>query len=199
MNESKGKKVNSKFFGRQRRIDFVEKITYIVIGVFAVGLVLYLVTKKTDFEDPNVNYAYLANYMQQKGFTCELLNRSGGKCYIIKGDVEYSFYRFDDGLQYIIKSETYSLNIKHLSGSDSIEFRTYSSAYIGYRDLVFQCSYKDGFLSEIDKCVTSSGKELDLPVYLGFVKEAVNDVNNMVEASGYEKKPLIENYEWVKK
>ena len=185
----KDKKVNSRFFGRQRRIDFVEKLAYIIVGIFAVGLVFYLVTQKTDFEEVNVNYAYLATYMQQKGFTCELLNRSGGKCYIVRGDTEYSFYRYDDGLQYIIKSESYSLNIKHLSGADSMEFRTYNNAYIGYRDSVYQCTYKDGFLSELDKCVTSDG----------FIRETINDLNNIVEASGYERKPLIENYEWVKK
>ena len=193
------KKVNSRFFGRQIRIDFVEKLAYIIVGIFAVGLVFYLVTQKTDFEEVNVNYAYLATYMQQKGFTCELLNRSGGKCYIVRGDTEYSFYRYDDGLQYIIKSESYSLNIKHLSGADSMEFRTYNNAYIGYRDSVYQCTYKDGFLSELDKCVTSDGTELDLEVYLGFIRETINDLNNIVEASGYERKPLIENYEWVKK
>ena len=29
----KDKKVNSRFFGRQRRIDFVEKLAYIVVGI----------------------------------------------------------------------------------------------------------------------------------------------------------------------
>ena len=199
MDENKVKKVNSRFFGRQRRIDFIEKLAYVGVAIFALALVVYMVTRKTDFVETNVDYAYLVNYMQKKGYNCEMLNRSGGSCTLRTKDYEYSFFRYDEGFQYTKTLKNYSLTIKHLDGVDTIEFKTFSGAYLGYKDKVYKCTTKKGVFSEIDKCVTDKEEVLDFESYTGFINEALYDLSNMVDASGYDKKVLLDNYEWVKK
>ena len=199
MNEIKDKKVNNMFFGRQRRVNFAYKIVYVIVAILVICLVIYLVTRKNEYVDRNVDYAFLANYMYSKGYTCELLNRSGGKCILRKGTNEYSFYRFDDGLQYVLRTENYSLNIKHLGGTDVIEFKTFDNAYIGYRNLEYTCTTKDGILSELDKCVTKNGVELDYKAYIGFINGTFKELDNIMTASGYDKEALVVSYEWVKK
>ena len=199
MDEKKVKKVNSRFFGRQRRIDFFEKVAYVLVAVLALSLVIYLVTRKTEFVETNVDYANLVNYLQQKGYKCEMLNKSGGGCTLRTKEREYHFYRYDEGFQYSKTMEHFTLTIKHLDGVDSIEFKTFNTAYLDYKDKEYTCSTKKNILSEVDECVTASGEVLDFESYIGFINESIYDLNNLVDASGYNKNILLENYEWVKK
>ncbi len=199
MDEKKIKNVNKMFFGRQRRIDLAEKIAYVLVGVLAIILIVYLVTRHTDFTDKNVNFAYLVNYMTEKGYTCEMLNRSGGKCTLRRENVDYTFYRYDDGLQYVLNTESYSLNVKHLGGVDLIEFKTNGNAFINYRNKEYICTTKNGILSELDKCVTDEGEELDFKAYIGFINETFYELDKIMEAAEYDKDALVNDYEWIKK
>ncbi len=199
MDEKKVKKVNSMFFGRQRRVDFAEKVAYIVVAIFALALVVFLVTRKTDFVDKNVDYAYIVNFFQRKGYSCEMLSRNGGNCTLRNKDVENSFFRYDEGFQFMKRVDNFSLTIKHMDGIDNIEFKTFSSAYLGYRDKTYTCTTKNGVFSEVDKCTTNNGEELDFQSYIGYINEALYELDSMMDESGYDKSILLENYEWVKK
>lgn len=199
MNEEKVKKVNSRFFGRQRRVDFIEKIAYVVVGIFSVALIFYLVSKQSENVDHNVNFAYLTTYMQNKGYSCELLFRSGGKCSLRNERYESFFYRYDNGLQLSIKTENYFAKVDHSDGSDKVEFNTYKDAYIGYRNMEYTCTLKDTVISEVDRCVTKNGVVLDNEAYIGVINDLLHEIELIINSSGYEKDALIYDYEWIKK
>ena len=199
MDEGKVKKVNSRFFGRQRRLNLLEKAIYIVIGIFSIALIFYLVSKQSENVDDNVNFAYLSTYLQDRGYSCELLYRSGGKCSMRREGYESFFYRYDNGLQLSIKTENYFVKVNHSDGKDEIEFNTYRNAYIGYRNMEYTCTVKDTVISEVQKCVTKNGVELDNNAYLGVINDTLHQIDLIIEASGYEKDALVYNYEWIKK
>ena len=45
-----------RFYGRARRIAFVEKIVYFVIGVIAITVVILIISLQRDPVDDNVNF-----------------------------------------------------------------------------------------------------------------------------------------------
>lgn len=190
----------SNLYGRARRIELVERIAYIVVGIIAVVLVVLLVSKTTEKTDDNVNFAYLRNYLEAKGFSCELLHRSGGQCNLRGKNVSYIFIRYDDGFEYIVRTKSYNFHLKHiLSDEDKITFRTTSDAFSGYRNKNYTCSFKDNILNGIDKCVDEDDEVLDLEAYTGTIEQIIYDVNNIIDSSGYDKNRLISNNVWEKK
>lgn len=198
-----GKKVNVSFFGRARRVEIVEKIVYVLVGIFAVCLTIFLVTRTKDvFVDKNVDFAYLKQYLESKGFTCEMLQDSGGSCSFENDYSNYSFVRYNTGFVYILKTDNYRLLVNHVStGTDYITFVTYDTAYYGYKNREYVCTNVDenNILSDISSCETSDGEVLDLGAYLGVVNMAVSDLNDIIDSSGYSKDSLINDYEWIKK
>lgn len=190
----------SNLYGRARRIELVERIAYIVVGIIAVVLVILLVSQKTDDTDDNINFAYLRRYMEARGFSCELIHRSGGQCVLNNRNTIYSFVRYDDGFEYIVRSQAYVLQIKHiLSEEDTITFKTTSDAFSGYRNKNYTCIYKDNILNEIDKCLDEEDNELNLKSYTGLIEQTIYELNNIVDSSGYNKARLVNNYIWEKK
>lgn len=197
-NEKNNFKV-SNLYGRARRIELVEKIVYIIVGIVAIALVIFLVSNQSTSQEGNVNFAFLREYMENRGYSCNRIHVSGGKCVLVSGDSTYTFVRRDNGFEYIVLTNSYVLNIKHyLNEEDSIIFATYSDAFQGYRNKTYTCTYKDSVIGEFDKCVDSVGAVLDLGSYNGVVKKAMNDLNNIIESSGYDKEQLINNYIWKK-
>lgn len=190
----------SNLYGRARRIEFAERIAYIVVGIIAIILVIFLVSKQQANVDRNVNFTYLREYMEAKGFNCEMLQKSGGQCTLNNEVSLYNFIRYENGFEYIVKTKSYALSIKHvLTEEDKITFRTSSEAFSGYKNKKYVCSYKDNVIKELSSCFSEDGEELDVASYVGVIKQAMSDLNNIIDSSGYDKNELMEAYQWRKK
>lgn len=190
----------SVFYGRARRLELYEKIAYIIVGVVSVILVVVIVTSQSDNSERNVNYAYLKQYFYDRGFSCDLVHKSGGKCRKDTPSTSYVFTRYDDGFEYHISTESYSLLISHtLQKEQTITFSTTSEAFAGYKNKEYKCKIKDSVLDEHGDCETKEGEVLNLNSYLGLIEQAQNEINKVIESSGYYKRDLIEDYQWVKK
>lgn len=190
----------SNLYGRARRIEFVEKVAYLVIGIIAVILVIVIVSNQKEKVDDNVNFAYLRRYLENRGFNCEMIHRVGGQCSLVNDTSTYSFIRYDDGFEYIMVTKSYTLDIRHkLSEEERITFKTTSEAFSGYRNKSYTCRYKDKVVGELDKCIDEDEKELDLNSYKGMIEKAIVELNNIIDSSGYDKDELLDNYKWTKK
>ncbi|HAB67367.1 MAG TPA: hypothetical protein DCE23_08370 [Firmicutes bacterium] len=191
----------SNMYGRARRIEFAEKCVYIVVGILAVFLVFYFISHTFNKVDENVNFAYLKKYMEQKGYTCSLLHLPGGKCSSSNGIKGYTFIRYENGFEYIVKTKAYSLTIRLVSKDDnSIKFKTTTDAIAGYKAKEYSCTYKDNIIGGLDKCIEiNENTELDLGAYTGVIEQAMYDLNELIDASGYNKNKLLEDNEWVRK
>ena len=187
-------------YGRARRIEFIERATYIILGIISVIIVFVVVGKKSVNKETNVNFSDLRLYLEARGYTCELLYRPGGTCTSFSSAVNSSFIRYDDGFQFISKSDGYFLEITNLdSKGDYIKLKTTPYALQGYVNNEYNCIFKNSVLDELDYCEDSLGNKLDSETYIGVVEKAMYDVNNMILNSGYSKDKLIKSHEWVKK
>lgn len=190
----------SVFYGRARRLELYEKLAYIIVGIIAVVLVFFLVTSQSSTGEANVNYAYLKQYMYDRGFSCEMIHKSGGRCHKETNGVSYVFTRYDDGFDYLVKTESYVLIINHVLQEDnSITFSTTSAAFPGYKNKEYECKLGTTVLDEFGECKTKEKEKLDLESYRGVIEQAQKDVNNIIESSGYYKQNLMEDYQWIKK
>ncbi len=188
-------------YGRARRIDFIEKATYIVIAIISIVLVFVIVGKESSTSrEYNVRFSVLREYMEARGFGCELVYQNGGACTSRSAAGLTSFIRYDDGFEYIVKSDGFFFNITYtLSKGRSMNLKTTAYALEGYRNMKYTCHYKDSVIGELDYCADDKDNKLDSPAYLGVVEKAMYDLNNILSNSGYKKDRLIEDCVWEKK
>jgi hypothetical protein len=138
--------------------------------------------------------------MEARGFGCEMVYKNGGACTSRSEAGLTSFIRYDDGFEYIVKSDGFLLDLIYSkSKGDTIKLTTTAYALEGYRNMKYTCHYKDSIIGEFDYCVDEKENRLDSPAYIGLVKKAMYDLDNILSNSGYKKDKLIENNEWVKK
>lgn len=190
----------SAFYGRARRIEFVERMAYVTVAVVAVVLVILLVSSQSSNADRNMNFAYLRQYMESRGFECSSVHISGGQCTLSNEYSTHNFVRFEDGFEYIAKTDSYLLNIRHrLSEENSITFKTTSEAFIGYKNQEYTCEFVGNVINQLGECKTDLGEKLDINSYIGVIEQAMKDVNLIIDNSGYYKSELLENYKWIKK
>jgi len=190
----------SNFYGRARRIAFLKKIIYIVVGVFLLFLIIFLVTRRTEKVDDNVNFAYLRTYLESKGFHCEMIHRVGGQCVNSNEKNYYSFIRYEDGFEYIINAQGYLLDIRHKASDDKrITFKTTSDAFSGYKNRNYTCSYEGSVIGQLGTCVDEEENVLDVNSYIGVIEQAISDLNNIIDSSGYKKDSLLNDNLWEKK
>ena len=188
----------TRIYGRAQRIEFFQKVIYFVIAVFAIAIVFIILSNRKESVDDNVNFSYLREYMEANGYSCEMIHQNGGTC-TLKSDASTSmFIRQNNGFEFIITSETYNLDIKHIPDDDKITFNTTAKALAGYKSTDYTCTTKGTILDELDKCVDKDNNELTSNAYISVVEMAIKDLNNFVDSSGYRKDVLLENYEWVK-
>ena len=173
----------TRIYGRAQRIEFFQKVIYFVIAVFAIAIVFIILSNRKESVDDNVNFSHLREYMEANG----------------KSDASTSmFIRQNNGFEFIITSEAYNLDIKHIPDDDKITFNTTAKALAGYKSTDYTCTTKGTILDELDKCVDKDNNELTSNAYISVVEMAIKDLNNFVDSSGYRKDVLLENYEWVK-
>ena len=186
-------------YGRARRIEFVERVTYVVVAIIAVILVFVIVGKNSSYNDRNVNFNLLREYLEDRGFRCEMLYRPGGACSLNSEAGLTTFTRYESGFQYIIKTEGYFLDIRYSTDKgDYMTFKTTAYALAGYRNQDYKCYFKDNILGEFDYCENDEKVKLDSNAYIGVVEKAMYDLSNMVDNSGYQRDKLLEEHQWVK-
>ena len=187
------------FYGRARRLDLAKKVGIVAGIILILVLIIIFVTKKVDFVDHNVNFAYMKQYFYNKGYTCEQIDKDGGKCFLKGDNTYYSFTRYSIGFEYLVRSEGYTLQFRHvLNTFNDITFTTTNNALSGVKNKVFTCYTKDNINGEFDYCETSDKERLDSSTYIGVIKSAIADINSIIDASGYDKKTLIDEYVWEK-
>lgn len=198
--DKKNNKV-SNMYGRARRIAFAKKVIYIVAGILVIIIILLFVFRKKEVVDLNVNFYYLREHMQNKGFSCSTIHTSGGTCVKINDNNKYTFIRYDDGFEYLANTKGYFLTIKHKESlKDSyVTFRTNQYALAGYKQLSYTCSF-DGNVLNIGDCIEDdSGDKLDSEAYLSVINQIVLELNNIIDSSEYDKDVLLQEFKWQKK
>lgn len=199
MDEKKNNKV-SNMYGRARRIAFAKKVIYIVVGLLIITLVLLFVFRKKEVVDLNVNFYYLREYMENKGFRCTNIHRVGGTCVKTNDTNKYTFIRYDDGFEYVANTKGYFLTIKHKASlnDSSVTFRTTTYAFAGYKNLSYTCQF-EGNVLKVTECINDADdSKLDSEAYLGVVKQISLELNNIIDSSGYNKDALLNEYKWEK-
>lgn len=185
-------------YGRARRIQAL-KILFLVVAIIVVifisGTIFYNIFVK---EDDNVDYAYLAKYLKNKGYTCELLKYNGSSCKLDGAGTYNMFTRYDDGFEYTILTDSYYIAIVHVKDLEEFSIKTNEKAFSGYKNKKYYCKFKDSLIGDLDKCTDEDNNSLDMEIYKGAVESAMNDLNNILNSSGYKVEELLKNYKWVK-
>lgn len=188
-----------KLYGRARRLALARIVVAVVLGIILIVFVLISIFGKKEEVIVNKDFSFLTNYFVDRHYSCEVLKESGNKCVLFSDNLKKSFYRHDDGFQFIINSDSYTLSITHrLSESDSIIFKTNSNAFSGYKNQEFICEFDKSVLDSVKKCI-SKEVDLDIPSYLGLIEDAQLEVNNALLSSGYSYEGVMINYVWKEK
>lgn len=186
-------------YGRARRIALMRTIIIISLSIGAVLFVISKIFSKEEVAVIHREYAFLTEYFTDRNYNCEVLTESGNKCVLSSESLKKTFYRYDDGFQFVVKTDSYTLSIIHrLSESDNVSFKTNLNAFAGYKNQDFQCEIDKNVLGKIKNCV-SGDIVLDIPSYLGVIEEAQQELTNALLNSGYSADGVLANYEWKEK
>ncbi len=196
--DKKNNKV-SNMYGRARRIAFLEKVVYWAVGILTLILVLVTIFNDKEVVDTNVNFAFLREHLEGKGYRCERINIVNGRCKKIGENNTYSFIRLNDGFEYINNSKGYILDIKHSKDDSKITFKTTDYAFAGVRNQLYTCKYKDNVINELENCYLENGEELNIESYKSIILQAMYELNIILDNSGYYKDTLLNDFSWEKK
>lgn len=186
-------------YGRARRIRLYVIIALIICVVAIFFIFLNSKNEKNVKNDDNVNFRYLVDYFVNKNYSCEMLQKSGGKCYLNVNDKFYQFTRYDNGFEYVLRTNTYILIIKHTSlNGDTIDFRTNNNAVSGYKSRNYTCTTKNSIIGEFEGCLDSNGEQLELVTYIGVIEQCLENVKDILNVSGYNVDELLNKYVWTK-
>lgn len=193
--------MNINLYGRARRLALYRNIAIIVGCVIACIVLLVLIFGRKEDKVFLSEFELLRNYFIERDFSCEMLDASGSRCISNINNVKTTFYRYDDGFEYFVKTDSYTLTLVHRLGKqDEMSFKTTSSAFEGYKNQEFSCIYTNNVLGEINSCESiTEDVTLDIKSYLGVIELAQADITNAVNSSGYSLENLLVNYEWSKK
>lgn len=190
--------VRTTFFGRARRIKLMKQV---IIGALAllvlVILVLLVVKKTTEIKEEKKSFGLLKQYFELKGYTCEIIEKSGGHCELRGDNIQYIFTRYDEGFNYLVKASSYTIEIRHYVNTyNDIILTTNTSALDGDKSKTFTCTTNDGLLGEIQDCIDKNDVSVVNEVYLGAVQMTINQLNDIINNSGCNKNKLINEYYW---
>lgn len=192
---SKGNRI----YGRAQRIEFFEKVAYVVIAILAIILIFVIIKNQKKPVDDNIDFAYLRSYLEANGYACDMIHQNGGSCFLRSDSSTSTFIRYESGFEFVINTDAYTLDIKHIEQEKDFTFYTTTNALAGYKSRNFICNTKGTVIDEFDKCVDEDGKVLDSNAYIGVIERAIKDINNFIDSSGYDKEILIKENKWKKK
>lgn len=186
-------------YGRARRIALARTIAIIAAVVIVLYFIISSLFTNTAYQEENMNFEYLRDYFLGQGYSCKAIEQSGGSCTLKKNSFKYNFVRYDDGFYYMIDGSSYTITINYLENEKhQIEFKTKATALGDYKKKTYYCTTNGTIVDGLKECVTETGEKLDLQTYIGVVESAIVDVNNILDASGYNKERLLESYIWEK-
>ena len=187
-------------YGRKRRISFAISVGVVLICILTGYLVISKILEKTVFIDVNQNYEFLKYHFRAKGYTCEILERNGGRCYL-ETDTRYmGFSRYEDGFLYVVRAPGYALDIRHQESLGvGIVFKTTKEALQGYENMSYTCTTTGTVIDELVECKTDKGVVLTLNSYIGVIESAMKEIKDALNASGYDVDVLFNEYIWEKK
>ena len=187
--------------GRARRIKIIKIVAISIVGLLGAFLLGRTIVTMLIKKDDNIDFAYLRNYLIGKGFVCESLKTTGGTCKNKSDGVYEMFVRYDNGFDYIYNNDKYSIQLYHAGGNEKFIFTTGDGAFAGYRNLRFNCTYKESIVQELDKCVLDNNDSvvLDNKAYIGVINNTMFELRKILSSSGYNVDDLLNKYEWNKK
>ena len=186
-------------YGRARRIALVKKIVAVLVLILIVYILITKVFVKENFVDRNQNFEYMKSYFGGKGYICERIEKSAGRCYKETDTTYIGFIRYDDGFNYVDQSTSYRLTINYFEHEvNKIVLKTNSESLEGYKNKVYYCATKGTIIDELLECKTDSGEKLDLDSYVGIVEEGIMEVNDILIYSGYNVDALLKEFVWRK-
>lgn len=190
--------VKTLMFGRARRIKLLKQVIVgVVILLILIIAIALIVKKNNETQNANKNFNMLRNYFVRKGYTCEMIEKSGGQCNKKASNTEYIFTRYDEGFNYLVKANSYTVEIRHIVNTyNDIILTTNNEALEGDKNKKFTCTTNDGLLGELTSCVDSNGVSVVNEVYSGAVEMTIKNLNDILSSSGYKKDKLINDYIW---
>jgi hypothetical protein len=194
-------KNNNKFnlYGRARRLALIQGIAFVVMAISMIIFIISNLPKNRQTIIVEDEFSKLTVFFENRNYLCEPLQVSGGKCILTSDNVKKTFYRFNDGFQFIVVTDSYTLTIAHrLSEKAGITFKTTSKAFEGYKNQVFTCDIGTSVLDDFGTC-SSKETVLDIASYIGIIEEAQIDINNALIVSEYSIEELLTNYVWKQK
>lgn len=189
------------FYGRYRRVEFAKKVLVIFTAVLLLVLAIAFLSKKVIGRvNTNVEFAYLKQYFKGNGYSCQTIEKDGGNCFKESETGSVYFTRYDEGFYYLIKTDNYELYFRHIVNTyNDITFSTTDTALAGYKSKTYSCYTDDGITGKLEECITKNGIKLDSETYIGVVNEYINKLNEIIDASGYRRDSLLDDYYWIKK
>ena len=175
-------------YGRARRIALARTIAIIAAVVVVLYLMISTLFTHTAYQEENMNFEYLRDYFIGQGYSCKTIDQNGGSCTLKKNSFKYNFVRYDDGFYYMIDGSSYILTINYLENEKhQIEFKTKATALGDYKKKTYYCTTNGTLVDGLKECVTETGEKLDLQTYIGVVENSIIEVNNNLDAYGYNK------------
>ena len=189
------------FYGRARRLAIVRSIVIIIVIIVVLFFVYKLLRgNEVTIVDNNINFAYLKDHFKSKGYSCDRLEKDGGRCVYDVGNNYMSFTRYNDGFVYLVKTNSYTIQFRHVKSTyNDFKFITNENALAGVKNSEYYCITSNDIFGEFDSCSTVKGVELTTESYIGAIENALSNMNAFIDASGYDRDALIEKYEWQKK
>ena len=192
-------------YGRARRIQLVKKIGLIVVLLIVLVILILFLFQKHEEKNMNKNFNMLRTYFLNKGYMCEMIEKDGGICRSRLVDpetkeqshVQYIFTRYDEGFNYLVKSSSYSIEIRHIVNTyNDIILETTDKALDADRNKKFICQTDNSIVGNLVNCETAEGQKVKNDVYLGAVEMAISNLNNIINSSGYKRDKIINDYVW---
>ena len=181
-------------YGRARRIKLIIGILLSSIALIIIFIVLNTINTGISNKKQRKDFDQLRIYMYNRGFVCENLKSTNSKCILKTTNGRKIFIMKYKGFELDYISKNYTISVIHNEGKDKISFRTNNNALPGYKNKLFICSNKN-ILDQDIMCIDEE-EELKQQTYLNEIKRMINEADEIITNSGYNKQVLINNYEW---
>ena len=187
------------FYGRARRIELAKKAIIVIVALIFLIIAVVSIFKNVQKSGKEEEFSLLKDYFARNGYICEMIQKSGGKCYSETPTSYKSFTRYDDGFLYLVKHNGYSIQVRYLEDTyNDIILETNGNALSNLTYRKFYCYTKDKINGELDYCETDDGEILKAETYIGALESTLLDLNNILNSSGYDVDKLINDYRWKK-
>ena len=182
-------------YGRARRIKLIIGILLSIMAIVGIFIGLNTINTRIKNKKQIKDFDKLRIYMYNRGFICENLKSTNSKCTLKTSNGLKIFIKKYNGFELDYVSKNYTINLIHYEKNNKISFITNSNALSGYKNKKFTCT-NNNILDQDIKCTDDEEEELKQPTYLSEIQRIINEADEIITNSGYNKQALINNYEW---